>query len=890
MRYLTFDGANRSQYKICILVNEIRRDDIRRSYVTPYGLREDEIIVIDLHQRPGKKKTPVAEIRAYITDELIPVLNELKVEYLIVGDGEYFKILTATGKVDAALGYVKETEYGPWKVVYVPNYRTVFYDPVKVNQKIDIGITALQNHMQGAYNDPGNNIIKFAAYPMTAVEIEDWLDRLLQMDCPLTVDIEAFSLKHYQAGIGTIGFAWSKHEGIAFPVDILGDKEHAEEVRHMLYDFFWKFRNKLIYHGISYDAYVLIAQLFMDDLLDNRGLLHGLHVMTRNWDCTKLISYLATNSCAGNKLGLKDQAQEFAGDYAQSEISDITKIPLPELLQYNLVDCLATWYVHEKHYDRMVRDQQLEIYETIFKPAIADIIQMQLTGMPVDIQQVKAVKHVLENIREEAETQIRSSPLVRQTENLMAHQWAEKRNQELKTKRVGPNDFKERFNPSSGPQQIKLLYEVMGLPVLDRTDTNLPATGGETLAKLINHTEDPQYKEILRSLIDYKAVEKILSSFIPALEHAQQGPDGWHWLFGFFNLGGTVSGRLSSNGPNLQNLPANVYMKLSQVLFEKWQGFLAPYFKDGKLSLGKLIKSCFVAPPGWFFCGIDFSSLEDRISALTTKDPNKLKVYTDGYDGHSLRAHAYFGDQMPDIEETVESINLIPDKYPDLRQESKTPTFLLTYGGTYIGIINQLGWPEAKAKAVEARYHELYKVSDEWVATKLNQACVDGYVTAAFGLRVRTPLLAQTIRGTSRTPYQAEAEGRTAGNALGQSWCLLNSRAGSEFMQKVREHPELKHAIKPCAQIHDANYVLVRDNIDAIHFANTHLVEACEWQDHPDIWHDEVKLGGEFSIFYPSWANEIGLPNQAEPEQILKVFEVGIHKLQAKQQTERKVG
>ena len=66
---------------------------------------------------------------------------------------------------------------------------------------------------------------------------------------------------------------------------------------------------------------------------------------------------------------------------------------------------------------------------------------------------------------------------------------------------------------------------------------------------------------------------------------------------------------------------------------------------------GKAVKECFEAPDGWLFCGADFASLEDRISALTTKDPNKLKVYTDGYDGHCLRAYGYFGDQMFDIEE-----------------------------------------------------------------------------------------------------------------------------------------------------------------------------------------------------------------------------------------------
>lgn len=95
--------------------------------------------------------------------------------------------------------------------------------------------------------------------------------------------------------------------------------------------------------------------------------------------------------------------------------------------------------------------------------------------------------------------------------------------------------------------------------------------------------------------------------------------------------------------------------------------------------LGKLIKTCFSGPYGKIFCGADFASLEDRISALSTKDPNKLKVYTDGYDGHCLRAHAYFGNQMPDIDPTsVESINSIEDLYPDLRQMSKAPTFLLT--------------------------------------------------------------------------------------------------------------------------------------------------------------------------------------------------------------------
>lgn len=247
---------------------------------------------------------------------------------------------------------------------------------------------------------------------------------------------------------------------------------------------------------------------------------------------------------------------------------------------------------------------------------------------------------------------------------------------------------------------------------------------------------------------------------------------------------------------------------------------------------------------------------------------------TDGYDGHSLRAFTYFGDQMPDIDpNSVNSINSIQKKYNSLRQDSKAPTFALTYQGKYITLMNNCGFTKEVAQKIEAKYHELYVVSDKWVDDKLNQASKDGYVTVAFGLRVRTPLLHQVIRGTRKTPFAAEAEGRTAGNALGQSYCLLNSRAGSEFMDKVRKS-KYRLDIRICAQIHDANYLLVRDDLETVMFANEHLIEACEWQDSPEIAHDEVKLGGEFTIFYPNWSKEIGIPNKASKEDILNIINI----------------
>ena len=869
MKYLHFTPTDVGQYRIAILVSKIRKDEIIKEYIQPFGINPDDVIILDLHHTPGKKKTTAAEMKKYINEELQPTLDDLKVEYVLCSDAEYFKTLTKEQKADANIGYVVDSAYGSQKVGYIPNYVSVFYDPDKIRAKISQAILSVMGHMTGSYTDPGINIIKFADYPQTIPEIRGWLNKLLEWGKDLTSDIEAFSLKHHTAGIGTISFAWNQEEGIAFPVDILDDPHHSKMVRQMLRKFFKNFKSRLIWHSISYDVYVLIYQLFMDHILDQEGMLEGLEVMLANWDDTKLITYLATNSCAGNRLSLKEQAQEFAGNYAQEEIKDIRKIPLPELLQYNLVDCLSTWYVHDKHYQTMVQDNQLDIYENIFKPAIVDIIQMQLTGLPVDMERVREVRPILQADSDNAVARMLQLPVIQQFEYMRLEAYTNLKNSEWVKKRMTIQEMAEAakenenvrkevtFNPNSGPQLQQLLYEVIGLPVISFTDSKQPSTDADTLKALKNHTSDPDIIAFLDALVDYKAVDKILTTVIPALESAALGPDGWHYLFGNFNLGGTLSGRLSSSEPNLQNLPAT------------------------GTRYAKIIKSCFKAPPGWFFCGIDFNSLEDRISALTTKDPNKLKVYTDGYDGHSLRAFAYFGDQMTGIiDGNVASINSIQDRYKGLRQESKAPTFALTYQGTYRTLMTNCGFPESKARMVEQKYHDLYVVSDQWVAAKLDQAMQDGYITAAFGLRLRTPLLKQVIRGTRKTPHEAEAEGRTAGNALGQSWCLLNSRAGSEFMGKVRKS-EFRLVIKPCAQIHDAQYFLIKDDIRAIMYANDNVVKACEWQNHPDIWHPDVKLGGKFSIFYPSWEKEFELPNNATEEEIYEAVQKHMEKLAA---------
>lgn len=209
-------------------------------------------------------------------------------------------------------------------------------------------------------------------------------------------------------------------------------------------------------------------------------------------------------------------------------------------------------------------------------------------------------------------------------------------------------------------------------------------------------------------------------------------------------------------------------------------------------------------------------------------------------------------------------------KYKTLRQNSKRVTFALQYGGTATTLVKNSGFSKEEATSIVNNYKKLYWVSEKDKEDHIKQATKDGYVTGAFGLRVRTPVIRQCVLGVRTTPKEAEAEKRTATNARFQSYGLLNSRAAIDFNREVRAS-EYKYSIKPVAHIHDAQYFLIKDDIETILWANEHLVKAVSWQEDPMIYHPQVKLGGEFSIFYPDWAHELTVPNVCTEDQLKQI-------------------
>ena len=617
MYHIKFDEMDSYNVAILVKTEALNKQAIEQHYIDPLvsmGVPRDNFIAFSLEYF-DKKKPTASQMREYLCSELLPELRELGTKYLYCTDGNYFKVLTGLSKAEVHLGYVLPCAiqgFTDMSVVFSMNYRALFMNDAAAD-KIDAGNRALADHYTGVYSVPGKDIIHYSKYLYDPVEIEEYLEELKSHPV-ITCDIEAFSLRHTEAGLGTIGFAWSKHSGVAINVEHDTHNSYgstavssSSRVCKALRNFFESYTGTLVFHNASYDIKVLIFKLWMKDMLDTEGLLQGLSVMTRSFEDTKVIAYLCLNSCYKSALSLKELAQAFAGNYAQDEINDITRIESKDLMQYNLVDCLSTMYVLEKYYPLMVAENQKEVYETLFKPMIIQGIQMELTGMPLNMERVIEVDNILAAKQEENLKVLEDSQLIKNFLVTEAEYECKKRNLKLKKKVLTPDDITVEFNPGSNDQVGRLLHGYLSYPITETTDTGKPSVGGDALKGHLKRSDDPAAKEVITAILHVLECQKIRGTFLKPMLDAPKGPDDWHYLFGSFVIGGTKSGRLSSKSPNLQNMPSGS-------------------------TYGKLIKSCFQAPKGWVLVCSDFNALEDRVNTLLTKDPNKLKIYL----GHTV--------------------------------------------------------------------------------------------------------------------------------------------------------------------------------------------------------------------------------------------------------------
>jgi len=317
MKHILF-GSDISKVKVALLIKESAffKQKLRNYYVSPYA-DEELFIAFDLAYSLNGKKAPVT-MQMECLHEVLPEIENLGINCILCCDTNYFKTLTKTAvKSDKAYGYSIPCAiegYTHMNVILAPNYQVLLYNP-NYQEKLNISLETVKTTLNSTYVNPGTKIIHYQYYPDTLDAIQTNLEMLMNYPA-LTVDIEATSLNFWEAEIESIAFGWDKHSFISFCVTRDNIPSKVSKIHSLLRVWFEAYTGKLIWQNLGYDGKVLTFRLWMNSKLDNyAGMLKGINIMTRNFEDTKLIAYLATNNAVQNKLGLKDLSIEYMGDY-----------------------------------------------------------------------------------------------------------------------------------------------------------------------------------------------------------------------------------------------------------------------------------------------------------------------------------------------------------------------------------------------------------------------------------------------------------------------------------------------------------------------------------------------------------------------------------------------
>ena len=491
MRNIHF-GSGDITTLILIKEDAIIESDINKHYVTPLenrGLDRENIAVYGLLYEDSKIK---AELGKNYLRMLLSKINKMNtIQNLIVADTSYFKWLIKKSKITDCYGETfkpKFEGYEDFKAVIVPNYKSLFYNPHN-EDLIKEGLTAITG-----FKKP--DIIHSAEYITTPDKVEDFIIKLMSKPA-LTIDIETTGL-HLGSEILSIAFAWDQHNGGVINMKHINKK--------LLRQFFILYAGDMIFHNALFDCKHIIHQFFPDNSGSRIEMHKGLYAF-KNVEDSMLYTYIAKNSRTEVKLDLKSNALEFAGNYGV-DVKNAAKLPIDELLEYNLKDCLATWYVYNKYRDIVLQEDLLEPYTTIFQPSIEVLLKMMLIGLPIDSIKVLEVEKELQDKHDIHVKAIVNYPEIIKFNWAFRHRTMTEVNNKLKRKCRPYSDFLDlEFNPKSNNNIRELFYTQLEYEPIDFTDTKQPATGSKTLKKLVHVAKEKSHKESsyswIRSIKDW---------------------------------------------------------------------------------------------------------------------------------------------------------------------------------------------------------------------------------------------------------------------------------------------------------------------------------------------------------------------------------------------------
>ncbi len=370
--------------------------------------------------------------------------------------------------------------------------------------------------------------------------------------------------------------------------------------------------------------------------------------------------------------------------------------------------------LREKLFLSLQKEEMLTLFEDIELPLIAVLYDMERQGLLLDFKEIEKQSTSLGRDIEELEFQIH--------------------------KLAG-----EKFNLLSHKQLNEVLFTKLNLPRGRKIKTGY-STDGHELLKIRN------LHPILPLILEHRELFKLKSTYTNNLLSLRDEKTGR--IYTNFRQAGTVTGRLSSLKPNLQNIPL-------------------------RTQRGQLIRKAFLAQEGNSLICADYSQVELRILAHITKDESLCKAFEEDLDIHAITASEIFNVPLKDLSS-------------DLRRKSKAVNFGIAYGQGAYGLSESLSIPRSEAKEIIENYFKKFKKIKDYIETTKEELPKKNYVQSLYGRkRFFRPADLQNPRrraAVERAGINAPLQG-TASDLIKKAMIALNESLPIPILSQI--HDEL---------------------------------------------------------------------------------------------------
>jgi len=550
---------------------------------------------------------------------------------------------------------------------------------------------------------------------LTDEQLKGWIERIKGAGL-VSVDTETTSLDPMTAQLVGISVSVQGHQGAYIPVGHTYAGAPAQlsrdHVLAALKDWLESPRQRKLGQNLKYDKHVLancgilLGGVEHDTLLQSYVLeSHRPHDM---------------DNLAARHLGVSTITYDDVTGKGASRIP-FEQVEIARATEYAAEDADVTLQLHQVLCPQIEQDSRLlHIYRDIEMPVMEVLFTMERNGVLLD-----------------------SRLLDQQSQELGIKM--------LELEQAVHKQAGQPFNLNSPKQLQEILFERHKLPVKKKTPGGQPSTDEDVLQELA--LDHPLPKLIL----EYRSLSKLKSTYTDKLPRmVNTGTGRVHTNYA---QAVAVTGRLSSNDPNLQNIPV-------------------------RTAEGRRIREAFIAPPGSVIVSADYSQIELRIMAHLSQDKGLLKAFSAGEDVHRHTAAEIFG---------VESAAVTSEQ----RRYAKVINFGLIYGMSAFGLASQLGIERSAAQQYMERYFQRYPGVKEYMERTREGARSLGYVETVFGRRLYLPDIkggnGPRRQGAERAAINAPMQG-TAADLIKlamiavQGW-IATSRMSSRLIMQV--HDEL---------------------------------------------------------------------------------------------------